>query len=280
MYRTLVSTAIAARHAGNPKWRFVDCRFSLKDTDLGRRDYLKGHIPGAVYGHLNDDLSGEIIPGVTGRHPLPAPANFIKQLSAWGIDASVQVVVYDAAGGGIAARLWWMLRWMGHDAVAVLDGGWGAWLAEGCPVSTIPAAPERRSFTANPRPNWSVSAGVVDDIRKDSDYRLIDARAPERYRGETEPLDVLPGHIPGAVNLPYSGNLDDRNRFLPPQVLGTRYARILGDIPVKNVVCYCGSGVTACHDLLAMAHAGLGDGKLYAGSWSDWITDRKRERSL
>ncbi|MCP4165214.1 MAG: sulfurtransferase [Chloroflexi bacterium] len=276
MYTTLISTGELSEHLTDPDWVVVDCRFSLADTSRGRDDYAVSHIAGAVYAHLDDDLSGDIIPGQTGRHPLPDPETFARLLGTWGIAAGTQVVAYDDFGGGIAARLWWMLRWLGHEAVAVLDGGWPAWKGEGRATASGRETKPTREFVPNPQVDMILTAGEVESIRLDPDYCLIDARAAERYRGETEPIDPVAGHIPGAVNLPWPANIDAGGRFLPKEALRARYQPLIQDYPPQRIVCYCGSGVTACHTLLAMAYVDLGHARMYAGSWSEWITDSDR----
>ncbi|MCS7039120.1 MAG: sulfurtransferase [Anaerolineae bacterium] len=276
MYTTLVSPDVLAAHLDDPDWAVVDCRFSLQDTGYGRRAYQAGHIPGAVYAHLDEDLSGPVIPGRTGRHPLPEPEVFTARLERWGIGNTTQVVAYDDAGGAYAARLWWMLRWLGHEAVAVLDGGWPAWVAAGLPqhggTETRPPA----VFTARPRPERVATAAEVLARRLDPDWRVLDARGADRFRGENETIDPVAGHIPGAVSAPYADNLTPDGRFRDAESLRRRYRALLGDVPAARAICYCGSGVTAAHDLLAMFHAGLGEGLLYPGSWSEWITDPTR----
>lgn len=247
----------------------VDCRFSLPEPDRGEAEYLGGHVPGAVYAHLDRDLSGPVT-GTNGRHPLPTVERMVERFSTWGIDDSTPVVVYDTAGGQIAARLWWMLRFLGHDAVAVLDGGLAAWQDEGGALQTGLETRERRVFAARHRPEM---AADVDSL---APYRLLDARAPERYRGEAEPLDPVAGHIPGALNHPTSRNLGEDGRFLSPEVLRKRYEEVLGSVEADTVVSYCGSGVTACHNLLAMEVAGLPQARLYPGSWSEWCSDPGR----
>lgn len=276
MYKTLISPAELQQQYQPGSWLVVDCRFDLADTEAGRRAYEQSHIPGAVYAHLDDDLSGEIIPGKTGRHPLPTIEAAIALFSLWGIDDSVQVVAYDDKGGGIASRLWWMLRWLGHDAVAVLDGGWPAWQAGGMAISDKPANVRPRQFKARPGSLPTADAAKVDEVRTGTAYTVVDSRAAERYRGEVEPIDPVAGHIPGAVNLPFPANLADGS-FLDADSLKARFQEALGNKPADQVIFYCGSGVTACHNLLAYAHAGLGDAVLYPGSWSDWITDESRE---
>lgn len=275
MYKTLISSIELQQSYEAGSWVIVDCRFDLKDTEAGRVAYGEAHIPGAIYAHLDHDLSGEIIPGKTGRHPLPKLEQATTMFSLWGIDEQVQVVVYDDKGGGIAARLWWMLRWLGHEAVAVLDGGWPAWQASGFPISNQPTTIRPRQFKAKPDALGRMDAAKIDEVRKGSEYLIVDSRTPERYRGEIEPIDPVAGHIPGAINVPFPANLSE-GKFLDPAALKARFERALGGKPSDQVVFYCGSGVTACHNILAYAHAGLGDALLYPGSWSEWITDNNR----
>ncbi|PHN08047.1 sulfurtransferase [Flavilitoribacter nigricans] len=275
MYKTLISPAELQQNYQAGNWVIVDCRFDLADTQAGRRAYESAHIPGAIYAHLDDDLSGEIIPGTTGRHPLPTVEEAIALFSLWGIDDSVQVIAYDDKGGGVASRLWWMLRWLGHEAVAVLDGGWPAWQAADLAISDKLATVRPRQFKPQSTLASSIDAAGVDEVRERADYVVVDSRTPERYRGEVEPIDPVAGHIPGAINLPFPANLAD-GKFLSPEELKARFAAALGNTKGEQVVFYCGSGVTACHNILAYAHAGLGDAVLYPGSWSDWITDTSR----
>jgi thiosulfate/3-mercaptopyruvate sulfurtransferase len=275
-HKTLISVEELAGHLDAPGWAVVDCRFSFADTEQGRRDYEQSHIAGAVYAHLDQDLSGPIVPGQTGRHPLPEPEALARRLGSWGIGPGVQVVAYDASGAGNAVRLWWLLRWLGHDAVAVLDGGWQAWLEQGRPVRSGPESRAPREFVARPRTEWVVNADEVDRLRADPAHLVVDSRSRERYRGDHEPIDPVAGHIPGAVCAPYTENLDANGRFLAPAALRARFTDLLGEVPAERSVFYCGSGVTAAHNLLALAHAGLGDGRLYAGSWSEWINDPQR----
>lgn len=275
-FTTLIDPETLQRHLEHPDWVVVDCRFSLSDPAYGCRAYREAHIPGAVYAHLDEDLSGPIVPGRTGRHPLPDPDWLAQKLGAWGIDNRTQVVAYDDAGGAFAARLWWLLGWLGHDAVAVLDGGWSRWVREGRPVRGGIETRPRRTFVPRIRPERVVSADEVLQHLHDPAWRLLDARAPARYRGEQEPIDPVAGHIPGAVNAPFAENLTPDGTFRPPDELRQRFEALLGDVPPERVICYCGSGVTAVHNLLAMAHAGLPGARLYAGSWSEWITDPRR----
>ncbi|MEM1215465.1 MAG: sulfurtransferase [Bacteroidota bacterium] len=271
-YYTVISPSTAAKQLHNPKWRFVDCRFSLADTEAGRTAYATAHLPNAYYAHLDDDLSGEILPGQTGRHPLPEVEAMEQLFLSWGIEADTQVVVYDDKRGAIAARLWWMLRYCGHRAVAVLDGGWTAWQAADLPTTAYVPAPGSSNFRANVQHHWLQTANDVATTAQQPGH-LVDSRAARRYQGVEEPIDPVAGHIPGAINLPFADNWDAAGKLRSPAALHSRFA----DLPsAEETTFYCGSGVTACHNLLAVAHAGLGDARLYAGSWSDWITDPER----
>lgn len=255
-----------------PELRIVDCRASLQDVEAGREAYRRGHLPGASFADLLLDLSGAIVPGKTGRHPLPEVDSFVARVRSWGIGRDNQVVVYDDAAGAYAARLWWLLRWLGHDTVAVLDGGWSAWLAAGGATTTQTPILGVGDFVPHSHASWLVQAR---DLAESAPRKLFDARAPERYRGEVEPLDAVAGHIPGADSLPFAGNLRD-GRFLPSAQLRERLSVALDGTSPEDAVVYCGSGVTACHDVLAFAHAGLALPRLHAGSWSEWITDPTR----
>lgn len=275
MHTTIISTEELASHLHDPAWVIVDCRFDLKNKEWGQESYREGHIPGAVYAHLDKDLAGPVNES-TGRHPLPDIDWFAKRLGSWGISNETQVVVYDTTGGGYAARLWWMLRFLGHQAVAVLDGSFQKWQQEGRPLDTGEEINAPAAFI--PNPDWSmvVDADAVERIRQDPHYRLIDARAPERFRGEVEPIDPVAGHIPGAVNRFHGLNLQPQGTFHPPAALRHQFLDLIGSAPAENVVVYCGSGVTSAHHVLAMLLAGLPAPRLYVGSWSEWISDRKR----
>lgn len=249
--------------------RVIDCRSQLQDTDWGRRQYLAGHIPGAVHAHLDQDLSGPIIRGTTGRHPLPEPATLAGTFRQWGIGPNTRVIAYDDAGGVYASRLWWLLSWLGHDHCQLLDGGLPAWLAAGFPLrsgdETVPA----QAFIGVLQAGHTVDAQTL--LARTPEQVLIDVRGPARYAGREEPIDPIAGHIPGAINLPFTGNLAADGRFLPAGALRARYAAV-----GNQAVSYCGSGVTACHAIFAMALAGLPPARLYPGSWSEWITDPAR----
>lgn len=275
-FTTLIETAEVAAHLGDPNWAIMDCRFFLNHPELGRKQYLDAHIPGAVYADLEEELSGPVTKGVTSRHPLPDVDLFVAKLGSWGIDDGVQVVVYDGSGGMIAGRLWWMLKWLGHEQVAMLDGDFRAWFHEGRPTASGEERRIPRTFIARLHPELLVDAGEVLAHLHDPNVKLLDARARDRFRGENETMDAKAGHIPGAQPAPYGENLDAQGRFLSPQQLAERYRALLGDAPVEQVVLYCGSGVSAAHNALAIIHAGLGMPRLYAGSWSEWINDPAR----
>jgi thiosulfate/3-mercaptopyruvate sulfurtransferase len=274
-FRTLVSTAALALHLDDPAWAVVDCRTKLDDPAFGRREHAAGHIPGAVYADLAEDLSGPRT-GTNGRHPLPDPRTLAQTFGRLGIASGVQVVAYDQENGMFASRLWWLLRWLGHDAVAVLDGGFKKWIAEGRPVQSGDTQRPPRVFEGLPLRDMTIDVtGVASRLGSERPV-LVDARAPERYRGDTEPIDKVGGHIPGAKNRFFQWNLDEQGLFRTPEELRRQIATTIGDVPADQVVCYCGSGVTACHNLLAFEHAGLTGAKLYAGSWSEWSADGAR----
>ncbi len=275
MHQTIVTPATLAAHLDDPDWCIVDCRFSLDDPEAGRRAWLEGHIPGAVYAHLDDDLAAPT-GSDTGRHPLPDVKLFAQTLTRWGVGADTQVVAYDDAGGAFAARLWWMLRWVGHRSVAVLDGGLGRWRREGRNLSTREPARTPARFRPTLRSDMICGARTLARELDDDDCLLLDARAAPRFLGVEEPIDARAGHIPGAVNYPFQASLDHDGSFLEPALLRRCFDAALGERDPAQVVCMCGSGVTACHLLLAMAVAGIDGARLYPGSWSHWITDPMR----
>lgn len=272
-FNTLVSTAELAAHL--EAWRVFDCRHDLAKPELGEQQYRQAHIPGALFASLDRDLSAPKS-GQNGRHPLPDAATFGAWLGRQGLKPTDQVVCYDAGNGAMASRLWWMLRWAGHDAVAVLDGGIAKWTAEGRPLTAdIPRAQPSR-YDVRVRSGMALDvAAVARNLRKQV---LLDARAPARYRGEQEPIDPIAGRIPGALNRFNMDNVRGDGRFKSADELRADFERVLGGRAPSEVVNYCGSGVAACHNLLAMEIAGLTGGKLYAGSWSEWIADPKRPR--
>jgi len=279
IYTTLVSAATLQKNLDNPNWVIVDCRFSLSDAEAGAYAYRHGHIPDARYAHLDKDLSSAITRN-TGRHPLPDFRLLAKKLGAWGINNNSQVVAYDDAGGAFAGRLWWLLRCLGHEHVAVLDGGIKYWQKLGFPVNTT--LPVIKPAIFRPYVNtacWLNALQVQNGLAQGS-ICLIDARTPERYCGEQESIDPVAGHIPHALNRAFQLNLDKSGLFLSTEQLRDQFSRLIGDAAPEQVVHTCGSGVTACHNVLAMEHAGLTGSKLYAGSWSEWIRDKNRPVAL
>jgi thiosulfate/3-mercaptopyruvate sulfurtransferase len=292
VYTTLISTDILGSHPQD-NWVVVDCRFDLQNDQWGREQYLASHIPGAVYASLSHDMAGPKT-GTNGRHPLPSMDALSATLGRLGISSGSQhlrtpashprtvapshpqVIAYDQDSGMYASRLWWLLRYAGHDAVAVLDGGWAKWLREGRPTRSGMETRTPTTFVAASRPGMRVAVDELVSLVSDPATLLVDARAPERYEGRTEPIDRVPGHIPGAVNHHYKSNALDDSTFLSPDVLRDRFTDLLDGRDPSQAVIYCGSGVTACHNLLAMAHAGLPGARLYPGSWSEWSADPTR----
>jgi thiosulfate/3-mercaptopyruvate sulfurtransferase len=272
MHTTLITPAELAPHLGDSRWVVVDCRFDLANPGWGEEQYVVGHIPGARYAHLDRDLSGEKT-GVNGRHPLPSVEQMAERLGALGIAPTSQVVAYDQDSGMYAARLWWMLRFMGHDAVAVLDGGWAAWRGAGADLQPGRVTPTPTRFTPAPRDAWRLD---VAQVAAGGAGVLVDARAPDRFRGENETIDKVGGHIPGARNRWFLQNLTDDKRFKPPADLRAEWDACLAGTNASDVVMYCGSGVTACHNLLALEVAGLPGARIFPGSWSEWSADPTR----
>jgi len=273
-YTTLVDVATLLQHQDDPGWIVFDCRFNLQDTERGRAAYHAGHIPGAHYAHLDEHLSGPVL-AHTGRHPLPEPRRLADWLGGCGVGPDSQVVAYDDQGGAVAARLWWLCRWLGHTRVAVLDGGLPAWLAagQGLEQDAPPGGGAPYPFTVNDGAH--LDGDELAAALQAGRVRLLDARSPARFRGAEEPLDTVAGHVPGAVNQPLTANLRD-GKFLAPAVLREHLLRDLEPFEPQDTVCMCGSGVTACHTLLAMEIAGLSGARLYPGSWSEWIRDPTR----
>jgi thiosulfate/3-mercaptopyruvate sulfurtransferase len=273
-YTTLISVADLRSRLADPRLAIFDCRHDLMNPDAGARAYAQSHIPGARFAHSDKDLAGPKS-GRNGRHPLPDPQAFMAWLGGQGVDGGTQVLAYDSAGGASAARLWWMLRWLGHEHVAVLDGGWEAWVQSGGPVTADLPAIVPATFSGKPRDTW-VDVLFVQSHLNDPSVVVIDARSPERYRGEIEPIDPIAGHIPGARNRLYKDNLDAGNRFKAAAQLRDEFLRLLAGTKPEQTVHQCGSGVSACHNLLAMEIAGLPGAKLYPGSWSEWCSDPAR----
>ena len=275
MHTTLIDPSTVAPHLTDDQWVVVDCRFDLMAPEKGEQEYLDAHIPGARYAHLDRDLSGDKT-GSNGRHPLPTAEQMRQRFGAMGIGPQTQVVAYDADTSMHAARLWWMLRFMGHDAVAVLDGGLARWVREGHAVRGGREVVRPATFVGAPREAWRLDAAAVQAHLSDADSLLVDARAQPRFRGDNEPIDKRAGHIPGACNFFFQQNLNEDKTFKAPEALRTAWHAVLKDRPVEQVVMYCGSGVTACHNLLALEHAGLTGARIYPGSWSEWSSDPSR----
>lgn len=270
MYESLISVSELSELIKEKNCQIFDSRYSLTDVSAGRKAYLEAHIPSAVYVDLGKDLSA-IPDGTNGRHPLPEPDSLREGFSSLGINSGLQTVVYDDAGGSFAARMWWLLRYMGHMSVAVLDGGWQRWLAEAGPVESGFITPEHRQFQGQSRREWLVRLEEVE-----GQPLLVDSREAARFSGEVEPVDPVAGHIPGALNYCWKNNLAENGLFLSPRELRQQIEKILGGRNAAESVFYCGSGVTACHNLLAAAHAGLEAPRLYAGSWSEWCQHKEK----
>lgn len=275
MYRTLVSVDELFAHRGDPNWVTVDCRYLLQDPGAGRRIYEAAHIPGAFFASLDDDLSGTKT-GKNGRHPLPDPQTFAAFLRKLGVNEHTQLVAYDAGADMVAARFWFVTRYIGHDAVAVLDGGFAAWAGSGKPVSTqTPAHPENGTITAHPREHYAVNVTHVKDSLERDHFTLLDARSADRFAGRNEVFDPIGGHIPGARNRPFRSNYTGPfGQFKSAEELRVEFEAL--GIPEQRLVHQCGSGVSAAVNMLAMEHAGLSGTRLYPGSWSEWCADPSR----
>lgn len=274
-YQTIVSANLISQNLNDPNWVILDCRDSLQDKEYGYRSYLEGHIPNASFCYLYNDFSSPITES-SGRHPPPKVDELIKKLGNWGIDENTQVVVYDDVSGAMAGRMWWQLRALGHKNVAVLNGGLKYWLAQNLPITTEIIKPQQRQFSVDFNPIQLITTNQVSKNIEDQQFSLLDARAAPRYRGEVEPIDPIAGHVPNAINRDFSMNLDDQGLFLSADVLKQQFQAIVDQAPNQQVVHMCGSGVTACHNMLAMEIAGLSGSKLYLGSWSEWIADSSR----
>ncbi|HTU66269.1 MAG TPA: sulfurtransferase [Steroidobacteraceae bacterium] len=274
-FTTLIDAATLSREIARDDLVVFDCRFDLANTSWGENQFAAEHLPGAQYLHLDRDLSGPI-DAASGRHPLPDPDVFARRLGALGVDAGCQLVAYDQGNGAYGARFWWLARWIGLTKVAVLDGGIAAWRAAGLPLENARRSRTPRTLEAHLVPDAWLTSEQVNAARTRAGTLLVDARGTDRFAGRNETLDPVAGHVPGARNLPFAGNLGADGRFLPADALRRRWTTLLGALPPASVVAMCGSGVTACHNLLALEHAGLGGGRLYAGSWSEWIRDPER----
>jgi thiosulfate/3-mercaptopyruvate sulfurtransferase len=273
--KLLVTTQELAEHLDDARWVVFDTRHDLMDVEKGRKAYAEGHIPGAYFLHVDDDLAGPKT-GKNGRHPLPDIHEFAARMNERGVTPESRVVVYDDLGGNFAVRLWWMLRWLGHERVALLDGGYPLWVNERRAVTKEVPAPRKGVFVPRPRLGATVDAHFVERFREDPAVKLMDARAAERFAGLQEPIDPVAGHIPGAVNRFWQKNLQPDGRFRTAQALREDFQAVLGEASAEKAVHMCGSGVTACHNIFAMELAGLPGGRLYPGSWSEWCADPAR----
>lgn len=272
MHTTIINCQTLNQHLADSSWLLLDCRFNLADTSYGERAYAESHIPGAHYLHLDHDLSSPITPE-SGRHPLPDVEKLVAKLASLGLNTDTQVVAYDDCGGAMAVRAWWLLRWLGHEAVAVLDGGFPAWQQQQGKLQTeFPGIIQPGNFQPRMQPGFTVDTQQLLDSAQ---WLVVDARAPERFRGEKEPIDPVAGTIPGAVNRPLTDNLHN-GLFKPVEQLRAEWERILNGAEPGRVVHMCGSGVTACHNQLALEIAGIPGTRLYPGSWSEWIRDPAR----
>ena len=274
-FTTLIDANTLFEQLSRDDLTIFDCRFDLSRVQWGEAEYAAAHLPGARYLHLDRDLSSPITTN-SGRHPLPDPDRFALRLAELGVDAQSQLVAYDQGNGAHAARLWWLARWIGLRNVAVLDGGYAAWHAAGLPIEQSLPAPRPKALAASLDSRAWVSSETVDELRRRPGNLLVDARGPERFAGRNETIDPIAGHIPGARNHPFLANLDADGKFLPAPELRARFSTLLGSAPASALIAMCGSGVTACHNLLALEHAGLTGARLYAGSWSEWIRDPRR----
>ena len=271
----LINTHDLSLHLGDPQWIIFDCRHDLMDIGKGEHLYRQGHIPGAHFANLDTDLSGEKN-GRNGRHPLPSPAAFAAFLARHGVTHTAAVIAYDDAGGLFASRLWWMARWIGLKHACLLDGGMPKWTAEGRALSAEVPVPQPVALQARADPLMHGSTAEVEAHLNDPAFALIDARTPERYRGEVEPIDPVAGHIPGALNRPYRLNLNDDLTLRPASEIRQEFLQLVSNKRPENVLHQCGSGVTACMNIFAMEYAGLSGSKLYAGSWSEWVSNPSR----
>ena len=273
--KLLVTPEELAQHLDDPDWIVIDTRHELTNPDTGPRVYGEGHIPGAYFMHVDHDLAGPKT-GKNGRHPLPDLEEFAARLNERGVGPGKQVVVYDDLAGNYAVRLWWMLRWLGHDRVALLDGGYPQWVKEGRPVTKEVPAPRKGAFVPRPHLGDAVDVHFVERFSESPGLKLVDARVAERFTGKQETIDPVAGHVPGAINRFWKDNLEPDGRFKTSARLREEFDRLLGSAQPEGVVHMCGSGVTACHNIFAMELAGLPGSKLYPGSWSEWCADPAR----
>jgi len=275
MYDTVIKTDQLIPHVEDKNWLIFDCRFDLADVDKGQRSYTESHIPSAIYAHLDHNLSSPVTPD-SGRHPMPDIVKLNRWLASCGLTEQSQVVVYDDSYGAMSSRLWWLLKCLGHEAVAILDGGWQAWDNQGLAVDSRLPELHASNFYAELNDHCVVSTQDVINNKNSDEFQLIDVRTNERFSGKLEPIDPVAGHIPGAVNMPLMDNLDENGFFKTAAQLKAMYSALCESRAAENQVYMCGSGVTACHAVFALSVAGPGFAKVYAGSWSEWIRDPDR----
>jgi thiosulfate/3-mercaptopyruvate sulfurtransferase len=273
--RTLVDVDTLAAHLDDPRWVVLDCRFELTRPTWGEEGFAVGHIPGAQYAHLDRDLASAPT-STSGRHPLPVPETFAALARRWGINTDTQIVVHDQASGVYAARAWWLFRWLGHESVAVLRGGLAAWTANGRSLTTATASRATGNFVARPQTNWTVTVDDVLDSVESHRLHVVDGRGADRFAGQNETMDPIAGHVPGAVNHPFASNFAADGTWLPEAELRARWEKTLQGRPANEVVTMCGSGVSACLNLLALETLGIQGARLYTGSWSEWVRDPSR----
>ena len=274
-YKTIISAKNLIENINDPNYRLFDCRCDIKDTAYGLEAYNEGHIPGAIFIDVDNDLASEKN-STSGRHPLPNIEDIAYKLSKWGVSDNTQVVIYDDAGGAFASRMWWIMKWLGHANVAVLDGGIGSFIAMGHKLTSEYSQTISSNFVPSVDNGMHVDVKEVENVQYQLDRILIDARSKERFLGIKDPVDNVCGHVPGAISSPLSLNLNKNGLFRSPEELKLHFSKLLGEIKPENVISMCGSGITACHNLLAMEIAGFTGAKLYVGSWSEWITDPNR----
>jgi thiosulfate/3-mercaptopyruvate sulfurtransferase len=274
-YKTIISAKDLIKNVNNDDFIIFDCRCDISDSSYGIEAYNEGHIENSIFIDIDHDLASEKTSD-SGRHPLPDPRLFSEKLSQWGMSNNKQAVVYDDAGGAFAGRMWWILKWLGHSNVAVLDGALGAWMSIGGKLTSKPTIFERAVFEPNPNDNMYVSIKDVEDAQYKMNKLIIDARSRERYLGIKDPVDPIAGHIPGAVSHPLGMNLDKNGHFKSPEELRHNFNKIIGDTVSSDIISMCGSGITACHNILALEICGIKDVTLFVGSWSEWITDKSR----
>ena len=274
-YITIISAENLIKSLQDENTLVFDCRCDIKDTTYGIQAYTEGHIPGSIYVNVDTDLASEKTPS-SGRHPLPDVHALSEKLSQWGLSSEKQAVIYDDASGAFAGRMWWILKWLGHKKVAVLDGGLGSYMSTGGKLTTDETIFEKNIFTPNIQSEMVVEITDVEEAQYKMNKLIIDARSKERYLGIKDLVDPIAGHVPGAISHPLSLNLNKDGKFRSPEDLKLAFDKIIADTTSENVISMCGSGITACHNILAMEIAGIKGIKLYVGSWSEWITDKSR----